>query len=171
MKFIFFREGRKMLTKKKKIFILVGMVVLLAITGYLNFKLNNAGSKTETANTSTVSASFFVTYRTERTSARESELAILNEIISNTTTTPTERSAAVASKQDLVAKIERELILEGLVKAKGFEDAVVTIGSSYYNVIVKNASELTSDEAAQILSVITTETGCLATNVKIIPMD
>lgn len=171
MKFIFFREGRKMLTKKKKIFILVGMVVLLAVTGYLNFKLNNAGSKTETANTSNVTASFFVTYRTERTSARESELAILNEIIANTSTTPTERSLAVASKQDLVAKIEKELILEGLVKAKGFEDAVVTIGSSYYNVIVKNANQFTSDEVAQILAVITSETGCLATNVKIIPMD
>ena len=39
MKILFFREGGKMLTKRKKIFILFGMVALLVITGCLNMAL------------------------------------------------------------------------------------------------------------------------------------
>lgn len=171
MKFIYFKEGKKMLTKKKKIFILCGMLVLLGVTGFLNYKLNTSATKTETVNTTTVSASFFDTYKVERTEARNSELSILNEIIDSETVSASEKSAAIESKTALASKIEKELILEGLIKAKGYDDAVVTIGSSFYNVIVKNANELTSDEVAQILSVVTSETGCKATNVKIIPMD
>ena len=59
--------------------------------------------------------------------------------------------------------------MEGLIKAKGFDDAVVTIGSSYYNVIVKDDGTLGDDQVAQILSVIKSETGASANNVKIIP--
>ena len=67
--------------------------------------------------------------------------------------------------------MEEELILEGLIKAKGFSDAVVTIGSNYYNVIVKDNGDLGSNEVAQILSVVQAETGTKATNVKIIPVE
>ena len=67
--------------------------------------------------------------------------------------------------------MEKELILEGLIKAKGFEDAVVTIGSSYYNVIVKDNGTLEDGGANKILSVIQTETGTSANNVKIIPVE
>ena len=67
--------------------------------------------------------------------------------------------------------MEKELLLEGLIKAKGFEDAVVTIGSSYYNVIVKDNGNLGANEVAQILSVVQSETGASATNVKIIPVE
>jgi stage III sporulation protein AH len=169
MKVLFFKEGKRMLSKKKKIFILSGMLILLVVTGYLNYALNKVD--TETATTTTTSASFFTTYKTDRTTARDSELAILNEIIENQNVTTAEKAVAIQAKTELAQKIEKELILEGLIKAKGFEDAIVTIGSNYYNVIVKNADALTSDEVAQILSVITSETGCLATNIKIIPME
>ena len=171
MKFLYFKEGKKMLTKKKKIFILCGMVVLLGVTGFLNYKLNSQTAKTETANTTTVSASFFETYKVERSEARESELAILNGIIENQGVSASDKTSAIDSKTALAEKMEKELILEGLIKAKGFTDAVVTIGSNYYNVIVKNADELTTDQVAQILSIVTSETGCKASNVKIISMD
>lgn len=159
-----------MLTKKKKIFILCGMLVLLAVTGFLNYKLNSANN-TQTINTTTTSAGFFTSYKEDRIAARETQLDILNEIIDNQNITASEKTTAIQSKTELTQKIEAELILEGLIKAKGFEDAIITIGANYYNVIVKNAGELTSDEVAQILSVVTSETGCLASNVKIIPMD
>lgn len=168
MKVLFFKEGRKMLTKKKKIFILGGMLLLLVVTGFLNYTLNK--EPVEQA-TTTATTSFFITYRTERLSARDSQLEILNQIIENNNVALAEKTVAIQAKTELAQKIEKELILEGLIKAKGFEDAVVTIGSNFYNVIVKNADALTSSENAQILSVVTSETGCLATNVKIIQMN
>lgn len=169
MKVLFFKEGKRMLSKKKKIFILSGMLVLLVVTGYLNYALNKVG--TEQATTTTTSAGFFTTYKSDRTIARDSQLAILNEVINNANVSAAEKAVAIQAKTELAQKIEKELILEGLIKAKGFEDAVVTIGSNYYNVIVKNPSALNSNEVAQILSIISGETGCLATNVKIIPME
>ena len=99
MKFLYFKEGKKVLTKKKKIFILCGMIVLLGVTGFLNYKLNSTSSvKSEVANTATVNASFFETYKVERSEARESELAILNDIISNQSVSASDKAAAIESK-------------------------------------------------------------------------
>ena len=62
------------------------------------------------------------------------------------------------------------LVIEGLIKSLGFEDAVVTNTTENINVIVKSA-ELTSEEAAQILDIVTTETDKTALDVRIIPVE
>ena len=100
----------------------------------------------------------------------EEKIELLDEIINSSYATASEKSTAIESKTALQKKMETELILEGLIKAKGYQDAVVTIGSEYYNVIVKGA-ELTSEQATQILGVIMSETKTDATNVKIIPVE
>ena len=61
-------------------------------------------------------------------------------------------------------------MLEGLIKALGFEDAVVTSTTENINVIVK-CGEMTGTQAAQILEIIVTETETNATNVRIIPTE
>ncbi len=71
-------------------------------------------------------------------------------------------------KIDLVGAMESELILEGLIKARGFKDAVVTLTSENVNVIVQD-EQLESAEVAQILTIITDETGTTAGNVIIVP--
>ena len=107
----------------------------------------------------------------DRDSARSSQVELLNEIINSSYSTASEKATATATKAALVEKMEKELILEGLIKAKGFSDAVVTIGESYYNVIVKDTGNLGTNEVSQILSVIKSETGASANNVKIIPVE
>ncbi len=169
MKIIYFREVKKMLKKRKKILILSSMALLLIVTGFLNYKLSNAPTKSVGANTA--NTSFFATYKEDRTASRQSQLELLNEIIESSYSTAAEKETAVASKTELASKMEKELILEGLIKAKGFEDAVVTIGSNYYNVIVKSAETLTDERANQILSILKAETGASARNVKIIPIE
>jgi stage III sporulation protein AH len=77
-------------------------------------------------------------------------------------------ATAQAKKLELVNFAEQEMVLEGLIKARGFEDAFVTLETSNVNVIVKDA-ELESSEVAQILTIITSETGCSPTNVIIVP--
>ena len=66
---------------------------------------------------------------------------------------------------------ERELLLESLIKAYGFEDAVVVIGvdSDSVNVITKT-EELTTDDAILIYTVISEELSVSPENVKIIPI-
>ena len=44
MKILFFKEGRKMFSKRKKIFVLVSMVLLLVVTGFLNVYFNKTDS-------------------------------------------------------------------------------------------------------------------------------
>ncbi len=66
---------------------------------------------------------------------------------------------------------EKELLLESLIKAYGFEDAVVVMGleSESVNVIAKS-SELTTDDAIKIYTIVSEETGIAPENVKIIPI-
>ena len=70
MKIVYFREVRKMLTKKKKVFILFGMVALLVVTGCLNLFLSK--DKVEDIPTSTYeSASFLTSYRASKLETRQ----------------------------------------------------------------------------------------------------
>ncbi len=169
MKLIFFKKTRQFIKNKKKAFIVAGMALLLVVTGVINYKLNTMPEE-EAEPTSVVSANFFDTYKLDRDASRNSQLEMLNEIANNAYATESERSTALQSKAELQQKMEKELILEGLIKAKGFEDAVVTIGSEYYNVIVKGG-QLTQEQATQILGVVTSETKTSPSNVKIIPVE
>ena len=74
-------------------------------------------------------------------------------------------------KLSLAQITERELLLENLIKAYGFEDVVVVIGldSNNVNVITKCAN-LTSDDAIKIYNVIAEENIASPENVKIIPI-
>lgn len=171
MKFLYFKHVKDVVKKRKKTFILCGMALLLVVTGVLNYSLNKKIEEEPASTATTANMNFFDTYKTDRDSARSSQVELLNEIINSTYSTASEKATATATKTALVEKMEKELILEGLIKAKGFEDAVVTIGNSYYNVIVKDTGNLEGNGVNQILSVIQTETGASANSVKIIPVE
>lgn len=160
-----------MLSKKKKIFIVAGFVMLLAITGILNIVINNNVVKNVNAGlNSATTANFFTTYRTDRQDTRNQEIVYLDAIISSASSSAEAKTAAETKKQELVAQMESELILEGLIKAKGFEDAIVSTSSSNINVIVKSA-ELQESEVAQIVEIIQGQTNYNLDNIKIIPVE
>ncbi len=160
-----------MLSKKKKIFIVAGFVMLLAITGILNIIINNNVVKNVNAGlNSATTANFFTTYRTDRQDTRNQEIVYLDAIISSASSSAEAKTAAETKKQELVAQMESELILEGLIKAKGFEDAIVSTSSSNINVIVKSA-ELQESEVAQIVEIIQGQTNYNLDNIKIIPVE
>ena len=168
MKIVFMREGKQMLSKKKKIFIVLGMAILLVITGYLNVVLNKSSTNNVTAS-ETASADFFATYREDRTYTRNLELEYLDAIITSTSSSSDYIATATNKKLALVAQMDKELILEGLIAASGFSDAIVTVSGDNLNVMVKSDG-LTSADAAKILSIIAGETSTPATNIKIIPV-
>lgn len=163
MKIVFMKEGKSMLTKKKKFFIILGMAILLVVTGYLNVKLN---STTQIAQTTEIEGDFFATYRQDRNYTRNLELSYLDAIITSSSSTADYVSTATNKKLALVAQMDRELILEGLIAGAGFQDVIVSGSADNLNIIVKSDG-LTSNDVAKILTIVTEETKIDATNVKI----
>lgn len=155
-----------MKANKKKIIILVSLVLLLVATGCLNYFLTVKNNK-NTGKPNEV-ATFFTQYRDERTNTRAQEIIYLDEIIASANSNEETVANAQTKKLNLVDIMEVELTLEGLIKAKGFADCVVTISSENCNVVVMD-TELTIEEAAQILDIIVSETNFTAGNVIIIP--
>lgn len=155
-----------MKANKKKIIVLVAMITLLVATGCLNYFLNVKQNPDPVDANSELT--FFETYRADRVTTREQEIAYLDEMIASEASSDEAVAAAEAERLALTAAMETELILEGLIKACGYSDCVVTISTENVNVVVKD-SELTLEEAAQILNIIVSETDYTAPDVVIIP--
>ena len=67
--------------------------------------------------------------------------------------------------------MEKELVLENMVKSLGFSDAVVSVSSESENVnVFINSSELNYDTALSIYNMMKNETGLVAGNVIIMPV-
>ncbi|MBS6476750.1 MAG: SpoIIIAH-like family protein [Firmicutes bacterium] len=157
-----------MLSKKSKIFVLVGMLALLVVTGYLNVYLNNR-SKSDSLVTAN-SADFFTTYRNDRTTTRNQTMLYLDSIIESDLSSKEAVAEAEKNKLALTGAMEAELNLEGTIKSMGFDDVVISTGNDYCNVMVKT-KELKSEQVAKILEAVTAQTGKTANYVRIIPVE
>lgn len=156
--------------KRTKIIILVAMVLLLGVTGYLNIALND--KVTQTSATTYTSANYFATYREDRQSTRDQELLYYDAIITSADSSQEAKSKAEAKKLAIVEQMESELVIEGLVKAKGFEDCIVTNIDPNVKIVVKceNAT-LTTNEVAQIVAIIKEQTSATIDNIQITPVE
>ena len=157
------------MSKKKKIIILSAMLVLLVVTGYLNIVLNN-NTTTPASSENVIAGNFFATYRTDRQSTRDTEIAYYDAIIASDMSSAEAKMTAEEKRTNLIATMEMELVTEGLIKSQGFEDVVVTNSNSTINVIVKSA-ELTSTEVAKIVSIVQEQSNVGLENIKIIPVE
>lgn len=140
-----------MFTKKKKFILLSVMVVLLIATGVLNLVLNK--NVVDTSTEVQTSAQFFASQREDRTLAREQELLYLNALISDESNSEETRSNAEAKRDKLLDTIEIELSCESLIKAAGFNDCFIIIGTNMFNVVVDTAN-LTDDDVVKISDII-----------------
>lgn len=156
--------------KRTKVIILVAMVLLLGVTGYLNIALNNKVSQTSTNVVTT--ANYFATYKQDRQSTRDQELLLYDSIITSESSTAEAIEQAQNKKLALVAQMESELVIEGLIKAKGFEDCIVTNLDPNVTIVVKceNAT-LKSNEVAQIVTIIQEQTNVDIDNIQITPVE
>lgn len=169
---------------KKQIWVVVGLVALLVLTGYLNY-LANAPKDDQTAKlpqatdigaadpggdgqTVSAAANFFADFRAERTSMRAQEVEYFDSVIANPVSAAETVNAAQLQKMELASMMEKELVIEGVLKAKGFTDVVVTYHPGSVNVVVDQA-EVTDAQVAQVLELVTRETGEAAGNIKIVP--
>jgi stage III sporulation protein AH len=157
-----------MLSKKKKIFILVGMAVLLVVTGYVNVLLSSNAKASNNENLE--AGNFFATYRADRQATRDQTMSYLTAIIDSTTGSAAAKAEAEEQKLKLTNAMTLESTLEGIIKSNGFEDCIVTAGTENINVIVKKGI-LSDDEVSIILSAVVNESGKEARYVKIIPVE
>ena len=153
--------------KRTKIIILSLMVVLLGVTGYLNIALNKSVQETG-GNVATTS--YFTSYRNERSSTRDQEKLYYDAIIASGDPEDAAVIAAKTARQELVELMDKELMVEGLIKAQGFEDCVIAIGDPKVNVVVK-AQSLTETEASQIWTTVMDQLHVPLKNIVIIYAD
>ena len=196
-----------MAANRKKYMVIAGLVVLLVLTGYLNYRLNLAdeneedsvqevmapmgeplpepplaepvatpamqievGLEPDQEAMSMTSAGFFAAFRTSRDNTRTRELEVLDSIIAGANTSGEQIDDAQAQKLSLVDAMEKEMLVENMIRAKGFSDAAVTIQKGSVNVVVDKTA-LSEAEVAQVLDICLRETGESAGNIKIMPRE
>ncbi len=112
------------------------------------------------------SSSFFSEYRMERDKNRSKEVDMWQGIISNENTEKTFKTMAQQEIVKIVALTEKEMIIENLIIARGFNDALVFLTDDSATVIV-DAKELTQANVAQIQDIVVRKTKLDPTNIKI----
>ena len=158
------------MSNKKKIILMSSLVLLLAVTAVFNFVF--AGINVQTSATNGVTtANYFTTYRNERTTTRNEEIMQLDSVIAVYEAGEEKYETATAMKMELVSAMERELVLENMVKSLGFTDAVVSVSVDSDNVnVFINSAELNYDTALSIYNMMKNETGIVSGNVIIMPV-
>lgn len=158
------------MSKKKKIIVLVSMVALLVLTGCLNYFLNRPNSQNANADNTVVYTDYFKSSHADRDTSRTETVMQYNAIIESEATSAEAKANAEKELAALVANMETEQRLEALIKALGYDDCLVTVGTENINVILKSDA-MTDAEVAQVLEIIVTETDKSAPSVRIKPIE
>lgn len=157
------------MSKGKKIALMVTMVLVLVVAAVLNVTLLTRKSNGDTTG-DTVMTGFFATSRADRQATRNYEIAELNSILEMEGDEYAEvRQKALEQKQNIVAAMELEMLLETLLKAQGFKDCLVTVNTASDNVsVIVDADELTRQDTVKIYNIIATEANVSYEFVKIL---
>lgn len=111
-------------------------------------------------------SSFFSEYRLERDKNRSKEVEMWQDIINNDTAEETFKNMAQQELVKIVALTEKEMIIENLIIARGFNDALVFLADDSATIIV-DAKELTPANVAQIQDIVVRKTKLDPSNIKI----
>lgn len=157
------------MSKKKKIIIMSSLVFLLALTAVLNVLL--ATNVIASGDSAVTTSNYFTTFRTERTTSRSEELLQLDSVIALYEEDSEKYKEAVDLKLKIVNMMENELMLETLIKLRGFSDAVVSIGMNSDNVnVFVNSNELNYNTAMAIYTMLKDEVGVAPGSIIILPV-
>lgn len=174
---------------KKRQILIVALSLVVVIAAYLNWTYTEPVTKTASLNgedtknygeatlvsgeeeTATVSSSvnsdYFRSARITRDKARSDSLDILREVAESDNASDDDKNRAYEKMTSAADFTEKEGNAENLLKAKGFEDAIVYITEDSVSVTVKTEG-LTAADSAKIYDIIVSETGASADKIKII---
>ncbi len=132
------------------------------LKGDTNENIKNVITKEESFN----SSNYFIEHRLSRDKLRATLIDRLYEIINNKNTSDDVRARAQNEIISLGQVAELELSIEGLIKAKGFEDALVFLSENSARVVV-STNELTEQDVVKIFEIVKNETNIEAGNITI----
>ena len=159
------------MSKKKKIIIMSSLVFLLALTAVLNVLLSTNVIASGNSNAAVTTSNYFTTFRSERSTTRSEELIQLDSVIALYEEDSDKYKEAVNLKLKIVEMMENELMLETLIKSRGFSDAVVSIGMDSDNVnVFVNSNELDYNTAMSIYTMLKDEVGVAPGSIIILPV-
>ena len=149
------------MSKGKKIALIVSMVAVLVVAAVLNVTLLATKNNGSEPTGDTVQTGFFTTSRLDRQSYRNEEIALLNEILAMEGDMYAEaRQNALIKKQAIVDAMENELLIETILKAKGYDDVLVYISPDMKSAsVIINKDTADEQDSAIIYTVIAAESG------------
>lgn len=113
---------------------------------------------------------YFATARKNREQARDEAVDLVKDIAADMQTDSKAAGEVMEKVTAIVAAVEREAKLEGLIKAKGFADCVVYLAEETCSVVVKG-DDLTAVQTMQITEIVTAQTGISAQKINIMAVN
>ena len=165
----------------KKIIAMSVLGVMLGVAGYVNYTGNyieladneNSDEYIPVGEATPVSSgsitenqeNYFKKAKIDKESERAQSIELLKDIVNNPNSTQEAKTNAENKLSAIADNIEIEATTESLIKAKGYENAVVHISDSAVNVVV-SSSELTASDTAKIRDIVFEQTN--NNNIKIV---
>ncbi|MCG9968518.1 SpoIIIAH-like family protein [Pelotomaculum terephthalicicum JT] len=112
-------------------------------------------------------ANFYVEYRLERERTRGQRVEWLREVINNANSSSETRQKAQDNLLNISSRMEKEVEMENLIKAKGYDDAAVLIDDKSVTAVVA-ADSLNHEETMQLGELIARGTGVDSSSIIII---
>ena len=171
----------------KRNLIIFGAVLLTAVAVGVNLVIYNADKndgfdydqsagmdagnmdtgKDTSADTSSVSDSYFSSVQVNRQRTRDEAIEVLQAVVDNQASTETAKNEALAQISKLADVMEAEANIESLIVAKGFEECVAVISDGAVSIVVRSEG-LIPAQISQINEIVYEQSGIEPVNVKII---
>ncbi len=168
----------------KKQIILTCLTLILGAAIYVNYVVSdssipetevveNASKKygtaafvSETQTKGDENADYFEQARIDRLESRDKAVQTLKSIMNGGDSTEEEQAVASTDAASISELIEKESNIESLLKAAGFEDAVVYLDGDGANIVVKSGN-MDSNTIAQIKDILLSEVDIKSENIRI----
>ena len=132
-------------------------------------KTEEGASSSSGTEADAVSAKDFAQSRLSREKARDEAISILKDTLEDKETDEKGRELANAQISQLAEDSVTEARIESLIKAKGYQDAVVFLGEDSVNVIIAPPSAgFTEADASKIRDIVVAESSLSANQIKIV---
>lgn len=134
---------------------------------YVNSNAETSGEAVQTSAKVSENDDYFATARKDRQKSLDEAQQMVEETLKSANATEQERENALNTVNKITARVEKANNIETVLKAKGFDDAVIVIGDTDVNVIVKSDG-ITTAQTIQIQDVVTSQTDVALNNIKIV---
>ena len=181
-----------MLIFKRNQIVITALIVVIMCAGYLNYKYNNAKLTSTSGNkpigtayfventdgqtdatgdvpVAKMNGDYFIVTRAEKERTRDEQKDMLQNIIDNKNIDKDAKSKAEEELMKISKDMEKETIIEGVLKGKGFADILAFINDNKVDIIVKDETNILPSQQAMILDIVMRETEVSAENIKISP--